>query len=210
LEALSLDRVQVLHLHDPEHAADLEEVTRSGGAVDELFRMKDEGLAAAVGLAMGRIDMMLPLVREYPFDVILNHNRFTLLNRRADALFGLAYDRGISVWNAAPYAGGVLAKGSDTAPRLTYQPADNTALRPVRAIEEVCESFGVPSGAVALQFSMRDPRVATTVVGVSKPERVAQTINWADLEIPEEVWDAIAELDYQTDDPEAHRDYRPG
>ena len=38
-----LDRVGVLHLHDPEHARDLREVTGTGGALEELFRMKEEG-----------------------------------------------------------------------------------------------------------------------------------------------------------------------
>jgi D-threo-aldose 1-dehydrogenase len=40
---LGLDRVQVLHLHDPEHARDLGEITGKGGALEELFRMKEEG-----------------------------------------------------------------------------------------------------------------------------------------------------------------------
>lgn len=210
LAALGLDRVHVLHLHDPEHAADPSEVTRDGGALDELFRIRDEGLADAVGLAMGRIDMVVPLVRERPFDVILNHNRFTLLNRQAEDLFDLARARGMAIWNAAPYAGGVLAKGSVEAPRVTYQDADDAALAPVRAVERVCADHRIPVGAAALQFSMRDPRVDATIVGVSRPERVAETLRWAELEIPEETWTALAGLGYDTGDPEANRDYRPG
>src|SRR5438132_2180219 len=117
LEALGLDRIQILHLHDPEHSADVEEVTRPGGALDELFQIKEEGLATAVGLAMGRLDIMLPIIKDWPFDVLLNHNRFTLLNRSAGDLFNLANEKGIAVLNAAPYAGGVLAKGSSAVSR---------------------------------------------------------------------------------------------
>ena len=36
LEALGLDRVQLLHLHDPEHAVSLDEITGPRGAVAEL------------------------------------------------------------------------------------------------------------------------------------------------------------------------------
>ena len=36
LKALGVDHIQILHLHDPEHALDLTEVTRKGGAMDEL------------------------------------------------------------------------------------------------------------------------------------------------------------------------------
>lgn len=111
LTALNLDRVQILHLHDPEHARDLGEITCRGGAIDELFRMKEEGLAAAVGIAMGRVDMMLPILKDWPFDVLINHNRFTLVNRNAEEMFDFAFGKGIAIFNAAPFAGGVLAKG---------------------------------------------------------------------------------------------------
>jgi D-threo-aldose 1-dehydrogenase len=36
---------------------------------------------------MGRLDIMLPLLRDWPFDVLISHNRYTLLNRSADAMF---------------------------------------------------------------------------------------------------------------------------
>jgi len=207
LTALTVDRVDVLHLHDPEHSRDLAEIAGKGGALEELFQMKSEGLADSVGLAMGRVDMMFPLLREFPFDALINHNRFTLLNREAEEMYDFAHANGIRVWNAAPYAGGVLAKGSAKAERVTYQVADEEALRPVKAVEEVCARFGIAPGAAALQFSMKDPRVETTIVGVSKPERVAQTLEWANADIPDEAWAALGELSYSTEDPEASRTY---
>ncbi|NIP89034.1 MAG: aldo/keto reductase, partial [Gammaproteobacteria bacterium] len=45
LEALGLDRVHLLHLHDPEYGASLDEITHPGGALSELFKIKEEGLA---------------------------------------------------------------------------------------------------------------------------------------------------------------------
>ncbi|MEP1933830.1 MAG: aldo/keto reductase, partial [Roseibium sp.] len=36
LTRLGLDTIPLLHLHDPEHARDLQEITRDGGALDEL------------------------------------------------------------------------------------------------------------------------------------------------------------------------------
>ena len=47
-------------------------------------------------------------------------------------------------------------------------------LDPIRRIEAICARHNVPPGAAALQFSMRDPRIASTICGVSKPERVAR------------------------------------
>lgn len=210
LKALNLDSIPLLHLHDPEHARDLDEITGDGGALDELFKLKEEGLAQAVGLAMGRLDIMEPILRAYPFDALISHNRFTLLNRSASPMFDYAYDNDIAVLNAAPFAGGVLAKGSATMPRVTYQAADEAALAPVRTIEEICARHGVPTGAAALQFSLRDPRITATVVGVSSPDRVQQTLDWAAAKLPVELWDELDALPFSAEDPEANRVYKPG
>lgn len=210
LAALHLDRVHLLHLHDPEHAVDLDEITRKGGAIDELFRMKDEGLCDAVGLAAGRVDVMMPILRERAFDALITHNRYMLTNRNAEAMLALAAERGIAVLNAAPYAGGVFAKGTAAHPRYVYQEASDAMLEPVRRVEAVCAKHGVPTGPVALQFSMREPRVTATICGVSKPERVQETLDWAAWPVPQAVWDELATLPFATDDPEATRAYKLG
>ena len=210
LQALGLDRVHLLHLHDPEHGASLEEITAPDGALSELFKMKEEGFAEAVGLAAGVVETMMPLLRDWDFDALITHNRFTLLNRNADEMMDFAAERNIAVLNAAPYAGGVLAKGSDSFKRYVYQEASAEMLDPVRRVEAVCAKHGVPPGAAALQFSMRDPRVASTVCGVSRPERVRETLAWAEWPIPDALWEELATLPFATDDPEATRDYSPG
>lgn len=210
LAALRVDRVQLLHLHDPEYASDLRDVTREGGAVDELLKMKDEGLCDAVGLAMGRLDVMEPILKANPFDALISHNRFTLLNRSADALFDYAHAQGIAVLNAAPFAGGVLAKGSAVMPRVTYQEADDAALAPARQIEAMCAAAGVAPGAAALRFSTDDPRITSTIVGVSRPERIAETLAWAAADIPPVLAQGLKTFPASAEDPEANRDYKPG
>ncbi len=210
LEALGVDRVEILHLHDPEYAADISEVTRSGGALDELFKMRSEGFCDHVGLAAGDVTVMTPLVETWDFDFMISHNRFSIVNGNAEPLFDLAIERGVVVLNAAPYMGGVLAKGSDSYPRMTYMPASSQQLDPVRELERICHRFEVPLGAAALQYSQRDPRVSATICGCSRPERIEQTIAWYEHPIPEEFWSAAAHVPRGFGDPEANREYKPG
>lgn len=209
LEALGIDRVNILHLHDPEYCTDLNEVTGSGGALETLFRMKEEGLADAVGLAMGNIPLMTRLLADWEFDALISHNRYTLLNREAEMMFNEAHARGIAVFNAAPYASGVLAKGSHGTRKVTYQDATEEQLEPIRAIEAVCARHNVPTGAAALQFSLRNPAITSTIVGVTKPERVQQTLDWAAMPTMDDFWAEIDSLPYSSDDPEANRNYKP-
>ena len=210
LEALGVDQVDILHLHDPEYASDLSDVTRRGGALDELMRIKEEGLARSVGLAAGRVDIMMPLLRDWDFDALITHNRFTLVNRNAEPMMELAGRRGIAVLNAAPYASGALAKGAANAGRYVYQVASEEVLQPIRRVEEVCARHGIPLGAAALQLSVRDPRITSTICGISRPERIQETLDWADWPISAEAWAELSALPYASDDPEETRQYSAG
>jgi D-threo-aldose 1-dehydrogenase len=210
LKTLHVDHIQLLHVHDPEHASSVSDVTGPKGALAELFRMKEEGLAQAVGLAAGRVDIMMPILRDWEFDAIITHNRFTLVNRNAEAMMDYARKHGIAVLNAAPYSGGVLAKGTASHKRYVYQLASPEMLAPIARIEQACARHGIPPGAAALQFSMRDERVTSTICGISKPERIRQTLDWARYPIPQEVWDELMALPSESGDPEATRVYRPG
>lgn len=205
LKTLGVERFHVLHLHDPEFIEDPRDYTARDGSIAELVKMKEEGFAGAIGLAAGDVDVMMPLLRDWDFDVLLTHNRFTVVNRNAEPMIDLAISRGIAVLNAAPYGGGVLAKGTAAVTRYAYRDAPEDVLAPVRQVEAICARHAVPPGAAALQFSMRDPRISATVCGVSKPERVKETLDWASFEIPEAVWNELKTVPFSPDNPQAAR-----
>jgi D-threo-aldose 1-dehydrogenase len=210
LKTLNVESVDILFLHDPEYAKDLSDITKKDGAMDELFKIKEEGLAKAVGIAMGKIDIMFPLLKDWNFDVMINHNRFTLINREANEMYDYASSKNIAIFNAAPYAGGVLAKGPDNFKKVTYQDATEEKLAPVREFEKVCKKHNVELGAAALQFSLKDKRITSTICGVTSVESIEKNLTWANSKIPDEFWNEISKLSYSNNDPEADRVYTAG
>ena len=210
LKTLNVDSVDVLFLHDPEYVKDINDVTKKDGAIDELFKIKEEGLAKAVGLAMGKVDIMFPMLKNWDFDVIINHNRYTLLNREANEMYDYASSKNIAIFNAAPYAGGVLAKGPDNFKKITYQDATEDKLAPAREFEKVCKKHNVELGAAALQFSLRDSRITSTICGVTSIESIEKNLAWANAKISDEFWEEISKLPFSTNDPESERVFTPG
>ena len=210
LKTLNVDSVDILFLHDPEYAKDITDITKKGGAMDELFKIKNEGLAKAAGVAMGKVDIMFPLLKDWDFDVIINHNRYTLINREANEMYDYASSKNIAIFNAAPYAGGVLAKGPDNFKKITYQDATEEKLAPAREFEKVCKKHNVELGAAALQFSLRDNRITSTICGVTSVESIEKNLAWANTNIPEEFWNEVLKLPYSTKDPESERNFTPG
>ena len=61
----------------------------------------------------------------------------------------------------------------------------------VEWLHQICGKFGVPLAALALQFSTRDPRIRSTVVGVSAPQRIDELMRNATLSIPPELWELV-------------------
>ncbi len=191
LHLLGLEQLQLLYLHDPEHIS-FEAAMQPGGPVEVLQQCKEEGLIAHLGVAGGPIDMMIRFVETGLFEAAISHNRFTLLNREAEPLWEVCARRGVAALNAAPYGSGVLAKGPRAYPRYMYNQASPDLLRRARQMEEACERHRLPLPAAALQFSLRDVRIASTIVGITRPERLAETLKLAQQPIPDELW---AELD---------------
>ena len=193
LKLLNLDRLQLVYLHDPEHER-FEHMIAPGGAVEVLRDLKDEGVIEHLGVAGGPIDMEIRYVETGLFEAVITHNRYTLVDRSAEPLLDVAAERGVALLNAAPYGSGILAKGPDAYARYAYEEAPQEMVERVRAMQEACREFGVPLAAAALQFSMRNPRVASTIVGMSRPERVEQTLELAAFTVPDELWERLDRL----------------
>ena len=192
LERLGLDRVQLMYLHDPEYHLTFAEAMAPGGPVEALIALREQGVLAHLGVAGGPVRLMKDFIATGEFGAVLNHNRFTLVDRSAEPLMDDACQRGVAFVNGAPYGGGMLAKGPDVQPKYAYRLAGEAVRDAVRAMQRACAAHGVSLAAAALQFSLRDPRVASTVVGVSEPSRIGEITALMSEQIPAGLW---AELD---------------
>ncbi len=193
LERLGIDHVRLLHLHDP-YSVTVEEAFAPGGAVEALVRLRDEGVAGSIGIAAGPV----PLVRRYVdsglFDAVLCHNRWTLVDQSARGIFQVAHERGMTVFNAAPFGGDLLVRGPRDGARYAYRPIDAALSEWTARLFAVCAEHGVPPASVVLAFSTRAPFIDHTVVGVSSPDRLDDLRTLAEEPIPDDLWAAIDAL----------------
>jgi D-threo-aldose 1-dehydrogenase len=191
LTRLGLDSVSVLYLHDPEFHITFEEAMAAGGAVEALVALRDEGVAGHLGVAGGDVALMRRFVGTRIVEAVINHSRWTLVSRDADALLEEAQARGLAFVNGAPYGGGMLVKGPDAQPRYAYRETPEAVRDAVRAMQRACAAYDVPLAAAALQFSLAEPRVTSTIVGISDPARISTTLELASVPIPAELWDDL-------------------
>ena len=168
LERLGLDRVDILHIHDPDNHYG--EALK--GSYRALARLRDEGVIRAVGAGMNQAKMLARFAREGDFDCFLCAGRYTLVDHTAlKRLLPLCEERKISLIIGGPYNSGILAQGSVDGAKFDYRKAPPQIVERVRRIEEVCGRHGTPLKAAALQFPLAHPAVAAVIPGARSPGR---------------------------------------
>jgi D-threo-aldose 1-dehydrogenase len=192
-ERLGLDFLPLVHLHDPEFH-DFAMLTAPGGAVDTLVALREAGEIGHIGVAGGAVGEMARYLDLGVFEVLLTHNRWTLVDRSAGALIDQAVAGGVAVINAAIYGGGILASPGTNIPNYGYRRADPAILAAIASMTELCARWGTQLPTVALQSSLRDRRISSTVVGFSKVSRIEPILDAATTPLPEEFWNELEAL----------------
>ncbi len=192
-ERLGLDQLPLVFLHDPEYH-DFDELSAPGGAVDTLMTLREEGQVGHVGLAGGTVQDMSRYLALGGFEVLLVHNRWTLVDHSAAELIGQAEDAGVAVVNAAVYGGGLLANPRGGGTTYGYHPASPGTLAAVAAMDRLCTEAGTDLATAALQASVRDERISTTVVGLSSPSRLDRLLTALAADLPDDLFEALEEL----------------
>lgn len=193
LDRLQLDRVPLLHLHDP-YTITVSDAFAPGGAMEALVRLRDEGAVDAIGIAAGTRSLMEDYVASSAFDAVLTHNRYTLVDRGAERILQLATERGMAVFNAAPFGGGILAGSLTRGQTYGYKPASPELMQYIQRLRELATAHSVNLAAAALQFSLNEPRIHSTVVGIYSHHRLKTLHDLIDADIPNEFWSAIHDL----------------
>jgi D-threo-aldose 1-dehydrogenase len=170
LARLSLDRIDILHIHDPDQHYE----AALAGAYRALDRLRSEGTIKAVGAGMNQAEMLTRFAREGRFDCFLLAGRYTLLEQRAlDEFLPLCLERRIGVFVGGVYNSGLLANPSGGA-KFNYEDADPAVIERARRLEQVCSRHGVPLKAAAIQFPLHHPAVTAVLMG---PRNIAELID---------------------------------
>jgi D-threo-aldose 1-dehydrogenase len=185
LKRLNLDRLDMLHIHDPDDYYD----QAIKGAFPALAKLRREGVIQAVGAGMNQAEMLARFAREADFDCFLLAGRYTLIDHTGlKELLPLCVEKGISIIIGGPYNSGVLASGAKPGAKFNYADAPEEVLQKVRQVETVCERHQVPMKAAALQFTLAHPAVASVIPGARSVQELEENFRLASYPIPEDFW----------------------
>lgn len=199
LQRLGLAHIDVAYVHDMDEASHGErapQVLRQvlDETLPELRQLQREGLIGAVGLGVNDWRVVLQVLRHADLDALMLAGRYSLLDQSAlSELLPECARRGVRLALGGVFNSGILATGVRDRAQATfnYAPAAREWVERAAAIEAVCEEFGVPLRAAALQFPLAHPAVEIVMVGARNVPEWTDAAAMMGHAIPDAFWHAL-------------------
>lgn len=195
---LGLNRIDILLVHDIGAYTHGAEANRKhfhnlmDSGLKALEELKGGGVISAFGLGVNEVQVCLDVMSRASIDCILLAGRYTLLDRAATReLLPLCAKTRTSLIVGGVFNSGILATGPIPGAHFDYGPADQDILDRVGRMESIARDHGIPLPAAAMQYPLRNPSVATVLIGTAKPESLARNLDALGTQVPDEAWEAF-------------------
>ena len=190
MERLGIDHIDLINVHDIEFQAAL-----PGGlqkVVDEtlpaLFDLRDKGIVGHVGITDLQLENLKWVAERCEgIESILNFCHYTLNDDALADYLDFFAQHGIGIINASPLSMGLLSQRGVP----SWHPAPKALVEACQRAAELCQSRGYAIERLAVQYSVSNPRIASTLFSSANPDNVRRNIQWANEE-PD--WDLVREV----------------
>ncbi len=201
IRRLGTRRIDILYVHDIgkyAHGATEEErkcfKTLCDSGFKALEELKKNGQIKAYGIGANETEIMMEAMDYADLDIVLLAQRYNLLEPQKEEFFKKCEKHNVSVSAAAVFASGVLVKKNMTEGHYEYGKITPEVFKRVQEISKICDKYNVPIGAAALQFPLRNKNVVSVVCGVTSTSQVKKNYEWAQWDIPENLWQDLAAI----------------
>lgn len=174
LHRLGVGHIDLMLCHDIEFVPMRQIVEET---LPALRRVQKAGKVRFIGVSGYPMKLFRYVLGETDLDAILSYNQYTLQNTRlADELIPEIKPRGVGVINAGPFSARLLTNAP--LPAWLKEPEEVKAA--ARAAAALCASRGTDIAKLALQFSLANPDITTTVAGSANPNNIRNWARWAE------------------------------
>ncbi|MDQ3623811.1 MAG: aldo/keto reductase, partial [Verrucomicrobiota bacterium] len=173
LHRLRTDHLDIVLCHDIEFVPMQQIVDET---VPALRRAQQAGKVRFIGISGYPMKVFRFVLDRTSLDCVLSYNQYTLQNTRfADELVPYLKERGIGIMNAGPFSARLLTNAP--LPAWLKEPEEVKAA--ARQAAEHCARQGVDIAQLAVQFSIANPEITTTIAGSANPENIRKWARWA-------------------------------
>lgn len=198
MERLGIDHIDLINVHDIEFQAAL-----PGGlqkVVDEtlpaLVELREKGIVSHVGITDLQLKNLKWVIDHSPagtVESILNFCHYCLCDDELVDYLDYFEEHGIGVINASPLSMGLLSERGVP----DWHPAPKPLVEACQRAMQHCKAKGTPIEKLAIQYSVNNPHVTTTLFSSANPANVKRNLEWSkepiDMQLVQEVQEIIGD-----------------
>lgn len=195
MERLNIDHIDLINVHDIEFADrfySLDMIVEE--TLPALVELKQKGVVSHVGitdLQLPNIKYVIDHVTPGTVESVLCFCHYCLNDDAIADYLDYFEERGIGVINASPLSMGLLSQRGVP----DWHPAPKPLVEVCKRAAEYCNEVGYPIEKLAMQYSVGNPRVTTTLFSSANPDNVRKNVQWVEeCEAPAEIVAKVREI----------------
>lgn len=183
MERLNVDYIDLINVHDIEFA-DLNQVVNE--TLPALVELRSKGVVGHVGitdLQLENLKWVIDHSEPGTVESVLNFCHYCLCDDKLTDFLDYFESKGIGVINASPLSMGLLSERGVP----DWHPAPKPLVEACAKAAQHCKSKNYPIEKLAIQYSVSNPRVTSTLFSSANPDNVKRNIDWAEEPINKEL-----------------------
>ncbi len=173
LHRLGTDHLDIALCHDIEFVPMQQIVDETLPALKEVQK---QGKVRYIGFSGYPQKIFKFIIDQIDVDCVLSYNQYTLQNTRfMDETVPYLQSKGVGVMNGGPFSARLLTD----APLPAWLKEPESVKEAARNVSLLCRERGSDIAKCALQFSIANPAITTTIAGSANPENIRKWAQWA-------------------------------
>jgi L-galactose dehydrogenase len=187
LERLGVDHIDFIQVHDMEFGS-VDQIV--GETIPALRKIQATGKVRYVGISCLPLKLFRRVTDRVEVDQIQSYCHYSLNDSSLADMLPYFMEKGVVVFNSAPLAMRLLSEEGPP----DWHPAPAELRARCAEAARYCREHGTDIGRLALQFSVANEAIPTTIVGTADPERIAQNVRDASEPFEPAVLDAVLKI----------------
>lgn len=187
LQRLQVDYVDVIQCHDIEFGS-IEQVVND--SIPALYKLRDQGKIRFVGITGLPLKVFQTVLDQAEVDTVLSYCHYALNDNTLADWLPYLQEKNVGVINASPLSMGLL---TDVGPP-DWHPAPQLIRETCARASAFCREKGANLSKLALQYSLLNDDIHTTMVGSSRVENMQRNVEWMNEPIDEELLQDVLEI----------------
>jgi aryl-alcohol dehydrogenase-like predicted oxidoreductase len=175
LARLGVDAIDLIQCHDIEFGS-LDQIVEE--TLPALRKIQAQGKVRFVGITGLPLKVFARVLERAELDTILSYCHYELNDTSLAELIPVLQAKHIGIISASPLGMGLLTERG--APE--WHPAPAEIKEACAQAAAYCRRQGVDIAQLAIQFSLSNPDIATTLVSTANPQNIIKNVEW--LETP--------------------------